>query len=192
MQCDTLARKGGNYGHKTTGTKATKATKGQPPNIFRVGKLSDGPDTAERHDGFNETRWSTSGPTISRWTLNKYPTKRECLLFPLFLPLSLSLSLSSSLSFCFISSLSLFGKTNEVKETAAVGTNIIIHSQWNTVCNGAFVKPFPLMSHVMLSGRGWSCVVWFYQVQSAFAELEWFQIIKWIRPVPWRVSYLSS
>lgn len=56
MQCDTLARKGGNYGHKTAGTKATKATKGQPPNIFRVGKLSDGPDTAERHDGFNETR----------------------------------------------------------------------------------------------------------------------------------------
>lgn len=86
----------------------------------------------------------------------------------------------------------LFGKTNEVKESAAVGTNIIIHSLWNTVCNGAFVKPFPLMSHVMLSGKGWSCVVWFYQVQSAFAELERSQIIKWIRPVLWRVSYLSS
>lgn len=86
----------------------------------------------------------------------------------------------------------LFGKTNEVKERTAVGTNIIIHSLWNTVCNGAFVKPFPLMSHVMLSGKGWSCVVWFYQVQSAFAELERSQIIKWIRPVLWRVSYLSS
>ena len=128
-----------------------------------------------------------------RW-INIQQNENVCFSHSSYLSLSLSfsLSLSSSLSFCFISSLSLFGKTNEVKETAAVGTNIIIHSQWNTVCNGAFVKPFPLMSHVMLSGRGWSCVVWFYQVQSAFAELEWFQIIKWIRPVPWRVSYLSS
>lgn len=123
-----------------------------------------------------------------RW-INIQQNENVCFSHSSYLSLSLSLfKICLSVSF----PLFLFGKTNEVKERAAVGTNIIIHSPWNTVCNGAFVKPFPLMSHVMLSGKGWSCVVWFYQVQSAFAELEWSQIIKWIRPVLWRVSYLSS